>query len=100
MSSGFASDVEFNKLLKGRQDIDLVRMMLEFAADAYPELDETQYLTEIQRLGCRARDRVARLDPEERGLRQQLATVSELLYAEEGFHGNEDEYLTIRAIVI
>jgi regulator of sirC expression with transglutaminase-like and TPR domain len=92
MSSGFASDIEFNKLLKGRDDIDLVRLMLEFAADAYPNLDETQYLAEIHRLGCRARDRVTRLDPGEGSLRRQLESISELLYAEEGFHGNEGEY--------
>lgn len=92
MSAGFASDVEFNKLLKGRDDIDLKRLMLEFAADAYPGLDETQYLSEINRLGCRARDRLASLEPAKDSLYWKLVTVSELLYAEEGFHGNEDEY--------
>src|SRR4029077_6609364 len=92
MSAGFASDVEFNKLLKGRHDIDLVRLMLEFAADAYPGLDETQYLPEIHGLGCGESDRLARLDPAEASLHRQLATISELLYAEEGFHGNADEY--------
>lgn len=92
MSSGFASDVEFNKLLNGRDDIDLVRLMLEFASDAYPKLDETHYLAEIQRLGCRARDRLSRLEPAQDSLYWKLVKISELLYGEEGFHGNEDEY--------
>ena len=85
-----AGDTEFRKLVGGRCDVDLVRLMLEFAADAYPQLDRVGYLLEIDRLGV-AVDAgwvpLARPDARER-----LTKVSRLLYEVEGFHGNFDAY--------
>ena len=54
MPPEFARDVEFHKLIAGREDIDLVRLMLEFATDAYPKLDDAASLVEIERLGLSA----------------------------------------------
>ena len=90
MPSEFASDVEFQKLLAGSDDVDLVRLMLEFAADAYPQLDAANCLAEIDRLAVRASQCVQKHAAEE--LPAQLAALGELLYRDEGFHGNDTDY--------
>ena len=81
---------EIDKLLAGRREIDLVRFMLEIAADAYPDLDHVGCLLEIDRLGVACRD----LCDRRAGcpLDERLAAVSRLLYEVEGFHGNRDAY--------
>ncbi len=58
-----SSDIEFGKLLADQTGINLVRLMLEFATDAYPDLDRRDCLAEIERLGREARQRVAELGP-------------------------------------
>jgi regulator of sirC expression with transglutaminase-like and TPR domain len=85
------SDIEFGKLLADQTGINLVRLMLEFAVDAYPDLDRRQCLAEIERLGRDARSRVAELGPHAT-LREKLEAVSDFLYREEGFHGNREQY--------
>ncbi|HUY92697.1 MAG TPA: transglutaminase-like domain-containing protein [Pirellulales bacterium] len=92
MAPAFASNVEFNKLVSGRQDIDLVELMLEFAADAYPALDRAAHLSELDRLGERARRRIAASGASCGPLVERLQTMSELLYGEERFQGNEEAY--------
>jgi regulator of sirC expression with transglutaminase-like and TPR domain len=84
------SDIEFGKLLADQTGINLVRLMLEFAVDAYPDLDRRQCLAEIQRLCDEARRRVAELP--HATLREKLEAVSDFLYREEAFSGNRDEY--------
>jgi regulator of sirC expression with transglutaminase-like and TPR domain len=91
-SPSFAGDVEFQKLLAGHADVDLVRLMLEFAADAYPDLDRQPCLDEIDRLGDLARRRLQRRSPTGLGLWRLLSVVSETLYASEGFRGNSQSY--------
>lgn len=86
-----ASDIEFGKLLADQSGINLVRLMLEFAGDAYPKLDRRALLAEIDRLGREARKRVAKLGPLAT-LRERLETVSDYLYRDQGFHGNRDQY--------
>jgi regulator of sirC expression with transglutaminase-like and TPR domain len=85
------SDIEFGKLLADQTGINLVRLMLEFAVDAYPDLDRRKCLAEIERLCGDARRRVAELPPHAT-LREKLQAVSDFLYREEGFHGNRDQY--------
>jgi regulator of sirC expression with transglutaminase-like and TPR domain len=92
MSVAFPRDIEFHKLLARRTDIDLVRLMLEFAADAYPRLDEAASLSELERLGRRARDCVGSARSEPGDLHYQLAAVSDMLYSDEGFAGNDENY--------
>jgi regulator of sirC expression with transglutaminase-like and TPR domain len=87
----FAEDVEFQKLRRGRRDVDLVALMGEYARDAYPELDLTLTLLEIDRLGEAARAAVDRL-PTTAGPDDRLRAVSELLYDVEGFAGNDQDY--------
>jgi regulator of sirC expression with transglutaminase-like and TPR domain len=86
-----SSDIEFGKLLADQTGINLVRLMLEFATDAYPELDRRQCLRQIEQLGRDARQRLAALGPVAT-LRERLEAVSDLLYREEGFHGNREDY--------
>jgi regulator of sirC expression with transglutaminase-like and TPR domain len=86
-----SSDIEFGKLLADQTGINLVRLMLEFAVDAYPDLDRRQCLAEIERLCREARRRVAELSPHAT-LREKLEAVSDFLYREEGFSGNREQY--------
>jgi regulator of sirC expression with transglutaminase-like and TPR domain len=86
-----SSDIEFGKLLADQTGINLVRLMLEFATDAYTDLNRRQCLAEIERLGREARRRVMELGPLAT-LRERLEAVSDLLYREEGFHGNRENY--------
>lgn len=91
MPSATCSDIEFSKLLADQTGINLVRLMLEFATDAYPELDRRGCLSEIERLGTLARQRVAKVGPHAT-LRQKLEALSEFLYREQGFCGNREQY--------
>jgi regulator of sirC expression with transglutaminase-like and TPR domain len=90
MSTAFAKDSRFRRLLDNQSEVDLVRLMLEFASDAYNDLDWLECLCEIDRLGQLALDRVARLADAD--LHERLAEVSRLLYEDEGFHGNRSTY--------
>ncbi len=90
-----STDIEFSKLLADQTGINLVRLMLEFAVDAYPELNRRECLAEIERLGREARERVADLGPHAT-LHQKLSAVSAFLYRDEGFHGNRDAYYDAR----
>ncbi len=92
MPPAFASDVEFNKLLARRHDVDLIELMLEFAADAYPELDRADCLAQLDRLGAQARAQLAELDAMGGSLSGRLEMLSRLLYVEAGFRGNNEAY--------
>jgi regulator of sirC expression with transglutaminase-like and TPR domain len=85
-----ASNHEFEKLVSGQEDIDLVHLMLEFAGDAYPDLDRVGCLLEIDQLGV-ACSHVREAGPSHCP-RQRLAAISRVLYESEGFHGNHEEY--------
>lgn len=91
MASTNATDIEFGKLLADRSGINLVRLMLEFSTDAYADVDWMTCLAEIDRLGQAAAERVSQLDPDAT-LRARLQEVSRLLYDDEGFRGNKDDY--------
>jgi regulator of sirC expression with transglutaminase-like and TPR domain len=92
LSSSFADSPEFQRLLGGRQDIDLARVALEIARDAYPEVVPAPYLARIDALASRARARCAEVDP----LRKVLGQINWVLFVEEGFHGNRDYYYDAR----
>lgn len=92
MDRTFVNDVEFNKLLAGVDGVDLVRLMLEFAADAYPRLDPAACLNELDRLGHAARERFALHDLRQHDRYGQLSVLSRWLYNDEGFRGNDDDY--------
>ena len=92
MASPFAHNPEFRRLL-GPQPApgwkpDLARIALEIATDAYPSLDPDAYLARVDALAERVRDRCADLGR----LRQVLGQINWVLFVEEGFRGNAEDY--------
>jgi len=90
MRRRFVVGPQFTALTSDEPEVDLVELLLEYSADAYPDLDPTACRQELSRLGHAACDLVqasATMHP-----RDQLVAVSRLLYKTEGFHGNEAEY--------
>lgn len=83
---------EFQRLLAGNQDVDLPRLMLELARDAYPQLDAGACLAQLDDLGIKAAQRLAQLPPQRSRLKDRLAEISRLLYADERFCGNAEAY--------
>lgn len=83
---------EFDKLLEGRGDVDLVRLLLEFAADVSPDLDADACMAEVARLADRVAHRLQPLPISPATLADCLRAASEVLYLEEGFHGDREDY--------
>jgi len=91
MPAPFAENPEFTKLLAKRDDeVDLVRLMLEFAGDAYPALNPRDILAELEQLGEQARDEVSHVAAD--GIAAQLEAVAALLHDRHAFRGNQDAY--------
>jgi regulator of sirC expression with transglutaminase-like and TPR domain len=84
----FADSPEFRRLVAGESPVDLARIALEIARDAYPDLDIEPYLARIEglaervRLRCRPRAKV-------RGI---LGQINWVLYVEEEMRGNREDY--------
>ncbi len=78
----------FAALVADGDRCDLGRAALEIARLAYPELEPSRYLRQLDTLadGVRARARSARDHTE------AVGAVSEYLFDECGFHGNRDDY--------
>ena len=88
--SEFEASPEFTKLLDRPGEIDLVQIMLELAADNYPDLDRVGCLLEIDRLGVECSDQLA-AHPN-LTIRERLQVVSRVLYEVEGFDGDRQHY--------
>jgi regulator of sirC expression with transglutaminase-like and TPR domain len=86
--SPFAQSPEFVKLLQRDPGADLTRIALEIARDEYPDLDPEVYLEKIVALADRVRDRC----PAGARPRQILGHVNWVLFVEEGFKGNTEDY--------
>jgi len=84
----FESSPQFRRLLQGEQNVDLTAIGLEIAMDAYPGLDTVAWTAHIDALADRVRDRCA---PEAKP-RQILGQINWVLFVEEGFQGNSDDY--------
>jgi len=84
----FADSPEFQRLLRHDPGVDLVRIALEIARDAYPGLDPAPYEARIDALAARARERCAAVDKP----RRVLGQINWVLFVEEGFQGNSGEY--------
>ncbi len=91
-----ADEPEFQRLLFGDEDVDLPRLLLELARDAYPGLDAAPCLAQLDALGRNAQRRLAQLPPDRRSLRDKLAEISRMLYVEERFRGNVEAYFDPR----
>jgi regulator of sirC expression with transglutaminase-like and TPR domain len=88
LTAPFADSPEFQRLLSGHDHIDLARAALEIARDAYPEIDVEVYLDRITRLADRAH---ARFKPGSIA-REILGQINWVLFVEEEFRGNREEY--------
>lgn len=79
---------EFNLLVAGDERADLARIALEIARDADPCLDPIPYLAQIDTLAARAMPRI----PDDATTEDVLRQVNWILYVEERFSGNEEDY--------
>ncbi len=91
-SNPFSESPEFLRLLRGEVEPDLTRLALEIAADAYPGLDPQAYLDQIEALSDRVRDRC----PQGAKARHILGQINWVLFVEEKFRGNTEEYYDSR----
>ncbi|HWE39636.1 MAG TPA: transglutaminase-like domain-containing protein [Isosphaeraceae bacterium] len=87
MVEPFEGSPEFRRLLQG-DGADLARLALEIAGDAGPGLDPGPYLAAIDGYAERVRDRC----PEGASLRAILGQINWVLFVEEGFRGNDEDY--------
>lgn len=78
-------------MLRRDERSDLVRISLEIARDAYPELDIDDYLGRVESLAGRVRDRCAAMKP-----RSVLGQINWVLFVEEGYTGNTEDYFDPR----
>ena len=88
MPSPFAESPEFQRLLRREASCDLVKIALEVAHDAFPDLDPQVYLKRIDALAQRVRDRC----PAGTRPRQVLGQINWVLFVEESFQGNTEDY--------
>ena len=90
-----AAGEEFAALVKAEiedEQIDLVAAALAIARTEYPNLDSAQYVSRLCQLGDRVRARITDVgDPT-----QSIAALNHVLYAEEGFAGNSEDYYDAR----
>lgn len=92
MNHSEADEPEYQRLLAGDDGVDLPRLLLELDRDAYPLLDAPACLAQLAAWGQKGAQRLAELPSTGRDLKQRLAAISRLLYANEGFHGNTESY--------
>lgn len=83
----YASDVEFKKLVVRQSDLDLTRVALELARDAYPELDISEPLEWIEQRAKELKPGLAKRDDLE-----TLAALSACLSDEHGLSGSPEAY--------
>lgn len=83
--------IQFDKLLSGAPDVELVDILVELAADADPAADAAACRRELARLadGCR---QAAPRELASGSLRQRLLAISRQLFVVEGFRGDRQTY--------
>jgi regulator of sirC expression with transglutaminase-like and TPR domain len=74
--------------VEGDPAADLTRIAFELARDAYPDLEVEPYLARIQHLADRVRARC----PSGARVKQMLGQINWVLFVEEGYRGNIEEY--------
>ena len=67
--------------------VDLAHASLLIASEEYPDLDIQRYLEQLDALAATLRSRLEDLRPA-----AVVAGLNRLLFAEEGFHGNQEDY--------
>ncbi len=77
------------RLLETREeDFDLAEAALLMAAEEYPDVDVAAYLARLDALSDSVRNRL----PDSASAQVKLAALNEVLFTEERFAGNTDEY--------
>lgn len=84
----FADSPEFLRLIRGEDEPDLTGLCFEIARDVYPKMEPSAYLRRIDVLAGRARDRC----PSGAKARHILGQINWVLFVEEGYRGNVEEY--------
>ena len=79
-------------MIQGDEDVDLVRVNLEIARDAYPDLEFNDILERIEALSDRVRERCS----PDGGPRYVIGQINWVMFVEEGFRGNADDYFDPR----
>jgi regulator of sirC expression with transglutaminase-like and TPR domain len=79
---------EFQRLLASNRHVDLARVALEIARDAYPDIDIETYLRTIYSLADRARGRFRPGCT----VGEILGQINWVLFVEEEFRGNKEDY--------
>lgn len=92
MPDRFRESPEFESLLQGNPRPSLVRIALEIARDAYPELDLEHYMRTIEHIAGRVR---ARCDSRSKP-RKILGQINWALFVEDGYEGNRENYFDPR----
>lgn len=84
----FADSPEFRRLVAGEARVNLARVALEIAADAYPGLEIELYLARIAELGERVQPRCSR----GASVRDILGQINWALFVELELRGNHEDY--------
>jgi len=88
MAVSFAESPEFQRLVAGNSQVNLARIALEIGRDVYPDVDIDAYLEKIKDFAERARSRFR----EGATLREVVGQINWVLFVEEKFRGNHDDY--------
>src|SRR5262245_45008652 len=79
---------QFTEILRQPEPaVDLGRASLLIACEEYPDLDVRSYLDRLDDLGRTFRERLEDLQPA-----SVVSTLNRLLFEDEGFRGNTDDY--------
>jgi regulator of sirC expression with transglutaminase-like and TPR domain len=87
----FVDSPEFRRLL-AEGAADLCRIALEIARDRFDSLDAGRYLTVIESLAARVRERC----PRQAKPQQILGQINWVLFVEENYRGNSEDYYDAR----
>ncbi len=79
---------EFATVVAAGDECELGRAALAIARIAYPELEMSHYLGELDALAAAVRPRLASVRRHE----HPVTAVTQYLFEERGFHGNSDDY--------
>jgi regulator of sirC expression with transglutaminase-like and TPR domain len=88
MKPRFEDSPEFRRLLARDELTDLTRVALELARDVYPALDSEVAFARIDSLAERVRERC----PHGAGVKHLVGQINWVLFVEERFRGNAEEY--------
>jgi regulator of sirC expression with transglutaminase-like and TPR domain len=92
VSIRFDNNPEFQRLLAGDPRTSLLRIALEIARDAYPDLNTDDYIGRVGQLADRIRGR-CHCSEQPRAL---LGQINRTLFVEEGYQGNQENYFDPR----